>query len=1112
MKEEQGMKNKWMTLIHVIVTGLLLGSVAGAQIVSGNLVGRVADSSGAAVAGAEVELERAQGGVKRQLRTDESGGWTAVTVEPGLYRVQVKAAGFGSQVREALEVGANRSSRVDFTLSVANASETVTVSAEAGELQTDRSDRSFLLSKKEVVDLPVGGQRNFQNLLRLVPGVTPPRAANSLAGNPQGSLVVNVNGVSYAQNGNRIDGALNLFAALQHHAAFIPSAESIEAVNVVTNSFDAEQGLAGGAAVNVTVRSGSNAFHGGVWGFHTNSALRARNFFNFSNGIPKNILNQYGYRIGGPVMKDKLFFYTDFEGVKARESATTLASVATPAMRQGDFTQSGTTVYDHLTGAANGTGRTPYPGNRIPSQRFAAASQAMTALIPQPNLAGANNNYFASGSLVFDRDTFNTKINYFPVSQWNVFGRYSTFGSKVFDPPTLNEAGGAGITSVQPGNASGRTHSLVAGTTYSLRPNWIVDGYFGFTRQVTAGINVDMDKNYGLDVLKIPGTNGPNRLERGYPGFTVNGLTAFGNANVSNPYEWEDNLYVFAANTSYIQGKHSLRAGMEVTRSDINHYQPQGVGGGYTLRGSFIFSGGLTALGGGVAPNLFNAWGDFLLGLPQSMGKTTQFTIPSSVLTNTYAFFVRDQWTVSRRLSVNYGFRYEIYPFSTRGGLGLERYDPATDKVLIGGVGNTPLNTGIETGKGQFAPRAGLAYRISEKMVFRAGYGMSIDPYSYGVFMRNVFPTVLGARFDGVNSFQAAGSLVTGLPPVERVGTGNGVIAIPANFATSTVPQDFQRGYIHSFHVTLESRLPFGLLGEAAYVGTRSIRQIATLNLNAAGPGGGNNGRALALKFGRSADTNQLTPFGDSNYNAFQMGLQRPLRSGLQLRVAYTLSKAIGNNDNADSNLFYNWAPALGLNRAVAGYDRRHNFQLTGIYELPFGKGKPWMQGGAGAALLGGWSLSSALSLYSGTPFTVTASATSLNAPGNSQTADQVLGEVGMPQGVGLSASWFDPLAFRAVTAVRFGNSGRNILRGPGTANLDASVFRKFSIRERIEAQLRFEAFNVTNTPAFNNPNANVNSLSLNADGSVRALNGYSQISTAQASERQLRVALRITF
>lgn len=1090
-----------MRTLYCLLLLLISAVPASPQLVFADLSGLITDTSGSAIPGAQIEALRVAGGQARTTTASTKGEWSLPQLTPGLYKLTLKAPGFATKEISDLDLPANRSTRLDVTLTVANASETVTVSASGDAAQTDSGTRSQELTASQVLDLPVGGQRNFQNLIRLVPGATPPKAQNSLAGNPQSSLVANFNGVSYAQNGNRLDGALNYFVALPHHAAYIPPAEAIEAVSIQTNAFDAEQGLAGGAALNVSVRTGGNAFHGGVWEFHTNSALRARNFFYYGN-LPKNILNQFGARLGGPIRKNRLFFYGDYEGNRNRQAANILASVPTAPMRQGDFSATGATIYDPSTGLTSGASRTPFVNNQIPASRFSSAAAQMAALIPTQTQAGFNNNYFASGSLKADRDNYDIKVNSYATSRLSLFGRYGTFSATIFDPPTLGAAGGPGITSVQPGNATNTTHSATGGATYSYSPTLVFDTYFGFTRQKSSGENVDINKNYGLDVLKIPGTNGPNPLEGGYPGFSVSGYTTFGNPNVSNPYQWADNLYVWAGNASWIHSSHNVRAGVEITRAEINHFQPQG---SYSLRGSFTFTGGLTALAGST-PNLFNAWGDFLLGLPQSFGKTTATVIPSSVRTNTYAFYLRDQWRVTSRLTLTYGFRYERYPFSQRPDRGLERYDPSTTTVLIGGLGSVPTNTGVDVGPGQFAPRFGFAYRATNTFVLRGGYGISVDPFSYGVFMRNVYPVVIGVQYNGPNTYQNAGTLLTGIPAIVTPSLGNGVISIPNNVATNTVPSNFRRGYIESFNLTLEKQLPGQILASAAYVGTRSIRQIAQVNINASFPGGGDAGRALAQLYGRTADTTELLPLGTANYNSLQSTLKRSLRHGIQFQSSYTFSKVIALNDNADSNLFFSSPAALLRNRAVTGYDRTHAFSLAGSAELPFGKGKSFLRSGPLATILGGWQLGAVSTAYSGLPFTVTASGTQLNAPGNSQTADQILTTVAMPRIAGTTGSWFDPNAFQSVTGARFGTSGLNILRGPAMLNTDVSLLRQFRFRERFEAQFRLEAFNLTNTPAFNNPNANVSSAT------TKSLNGYSQITSALSTERQLRFALRLNF
>ena len=335
------------------------------------------------------------------------------------------------------------------------------------------------------------------------------------------------------------------------------------------------------------------------------------------------------------------------------------------------------------------------------------------------------NNYFATGTYKFDRDNIDFKVNYNPGPRGSIFARYSISPSDLFDPPSLGEAGGDALAGGQPGRAPGRIQSTAVGATYTLSSNVLLDANFGFTRQRLGAENIDIDTNYGLEVLGIPGTNGPDRLQGGYPRFVITGFSSIGNPNVSNPFSFSDNQYVAVGNLSWLKGSHWLRFGGEYTYYTINHFQPQAAFG---PRGGFNFTGGLTALNGGRRPKLYNAFADFLLGLPQSMGKDLQFVNPASVRMPSWGFYARDQWQINKQLTLNYGMRYEYYPFATRADRGGERYDPVTDRLFIGGLGGVPENAGVDVGKGQVAPRLGLAYRLAEQTVVRAGYGISVDP------------------------------------------------------------------------------------------------------------------------------------------------------------------------------------------------------------------------------------------------------------------------------------------------------------------------------------------------------------------------------------------------
>jgi hypothetical protein len=1108
MKSDAGRAGQFLRSLLLGAAVLLAGQPAQAQVLYGGLIGDVADPSRAVLPGATVTVTNRDTGLQRETTTDGSGAYSFRDLQPGTYELKVNLNGFKSYARAGLIVTLNAIARADVQLEVGGQTETVTVTAAKPLLQTERADVSTQLDSVQVTNLPISGNgRNFQTLYKLIPGASTPVELHSDAGNPQRSLGTNFNGVSRSNNNTRLDGATVSYPWLPHIMAYVPPAEAVDTVNVVTNSFDAEQGMAGGAAVSVSIKSGTNAFHGtGHW-FHTNSKLRAKNYFFTGTQTPKNVQNQVGSTFGGPIKQNKLFFFANWERTARRQTASANRTVPNDALRRGDFSGIGTVIYDPATGNANGTGRQPFAGNVIPADRIDPAALKMLQLIPAPTSAAATANYFATGTYTFDRDNIDFKVNYNPGARGSIFARYSISPSDLFDPPSLGDAGGDALAGGQPGRAPGRIQSTAVGATYTLSNNILFDANFGFTRQRLGAENIDIGTNYGLDVLGIPGTNGPDRLQGGYPRFTISGFSSIGNPNVSNPFSFGDNQYVAVGNMSWLRGSHWLRVGGEYTYYTINHFQPQAAFG---PRGGFNFSGGLTALNGGAAPNMYNGLADFLLGLPQSMGKDLQFVNPASVRMPSWGFYARDQWQINKQVTLNYGMRYEYYPFATRADRGGERYDPVTDKLFIGGLGGVPKNAGVDVGKGQVAPRVGLAYRLAERTVVRAGYGVSVDPNSFRN-LRDAYPATISSQFSGASSFQAAGSLRTGIPAVPVPDLSQGVIVLPPTVGTQTFPAVFKRGYIQSFNVTMQHEIGWGIVGQAGYVGTRAIRQTANVNINASGPGGGNAGRALA-KFGRTATINMLMPFGDATYNSLQTQLTRRLSGGSMLGMAYTLSKAKNYADNSDSGLTWHYEPVWERNWALADFDRTHNLQLYGVYELPFGPGQKWAREGLAGKLAGGWQLNGVLSATSGTPFTVTANAASLNAPGNTQTADQVVDDVRILGGVGRGNSYFDPAAFAPVTGARFGTGGRNNVRGPGLFNIDASAFRDFKIAMGVTMQVRAEVFNLTNRPAFNNPGANVSSPTRTADGTITNLNGYTEITSAQATERQARFALKLKF
>ena len=922
-------------------------------------------------------------------------------------------------------------------------------------------------------------------------------------------MVSNVNGTSQTNNNTRVDGASNTYLWLPQLTAYVPPIESIGTVNVVTNSYDAEQGFAGGSVVNVETRSGTNEFHGTAFEYHTNSRLRARNFFYYGDRLPKNIINQFGGTFGGPIIKNKLFFFTSYEGMRQRQSFSRFATVPTEANHNGHFSTANTPLYDPATGAANGTGRTLFRGGIIPANRIDPLARRLLALLPLPNREGTTNNYFASAPLLLDRNNYDGKINWNLSNVATVFARYSRFSYSVFDPHVLGQAGGQGVASIFPGNDAGTVNSATLGGNYVFTPTFLIDAYFGYTQQDQNGQDLFYGQNIGLDDLGLPGTNGPTIRESGFPGFAINGYEAFGGVIPSSPRFRSDRQLQYTANASWTRGVHSVRFGVEIIRQEMNHYQPSGTFG---PRGRFNFTGGVTALNGGPAPNQFNSLAAFLLGLPSTTGKNIPTTDEMRTRQWNYAVFFRDRWQVTRNLTLNLGGRMEFYPMVTRDNRGVERYDWNTNQVLIGGLGSVPQHTGVDLGGAWFAPRFGLAYRLGQSTVIRGGFGISIDPFALAIPLRSPYPTVIEQTSVAPNTFAPSGTLSAGITLPAPIDISSGIVSLPPSVATLTIAQNFRRGYVESWNLTVQRELPGRFTAQAGYVGTKSIRLTNRRDMNAAAPGTNQAGRPYFAAFGRNVATTLHGPAYTSDYHSLQTKLDRRMSEGWTVGATYTFSRAITYGENSDSGLFFNVAEALYRNRALAGFDRTHNLQIWTVAESPFGPGKRWAQSGPLAWIAGGWQANAIFSAYSGTPFTVTSAATSLQAPGNSQVADQVKEDVGKFGGIGPGAAYFDPLAFRAVTDARFGNAGLNNLRGPGLVNLDAGLFRNFRLTERFTLQFRAEAFNISNTPHFNNPGSNVSSMQLKTDGSVRALNGYAEVKSAQADERQFRLALRISF
>jgi outer membrane receptor protein involved in Fe transport len=1039
----------------ILATGLMAAPL-NAQVLYGSIVGVVRDASGSSIPAASVTIVNKGTNLTQETVTNENGEYTLSNLQPGTYDVKVGLQGFREFIRTNVPVTAGQISRVEAKLEIGALTETVTVESAAQLLQTDKSDLHTELKSKEIVNLPLNQYRNYQALINLVPGATPASFQNSQTDTPGRSLRTNVNGMDGQNNNTRIDGASSVNIWLPHHAGYVAPAETIDTVNISTNNFDAAAGMAGGAAITLVTKSGTNTLKGSAFYFRNQDELNSKAFFDPTK--PNSSLSIGGGTLGGPIVKSKLFYFGSFETNRERNSRFDQYTVATDKMRNGDFSEvlavtPGFKLYDPATGNPDGTGRTEFPGAIIPANRIAGVSKEIQALYPVPNNSGTNNglqnNLFLGRNPVAIRDNYDAKINWNRTNSHQLFAKFSTMQADVNDLFYLGvpEVGG-GITKV---------YVPTVGTTWTISPTMVLDANVGMNKQNQTAQGGDFGTNFGSDTFGLRGTNGPDPRQSGLPYFDT-GMSTLGNNAGWTPLERHETSYTATTNLTKLMGAHEIRTGFDFIRYQLNHWQPE-LGSG--PRGNFSFSGNLTGQPG-YTSNIWNQYAGFLLGLDTGYGKSIQYEEMSG-RENQYGLFISDRWNASDKLTLNLGLRYEYYPLMSRENRGIEVLDIPTFDVLLGGVGNVPKNNGIKVSKTLFAPRLGLAYRINDKTVLRAGYGQTFDPIPWSRPLRGFYPLTIGYTNSVTNNFDTF-QLASGIPEIPLPDLSTGRVRLPPNtLMRFPDPTNVDRGRTQQYNVTIERQLPSDISVSAAYVGTRADGGYSDLNLNYSEPGGGNTGRMLFAQAG-TADINQWASFTKRRYNALQVAVNRPFKGGLLLKGAYTLSKAMNETDDDGwVGLDWNQPSQLSRNYALAGYDRTHNFQMGFLYDLPFAKGSS----NPVAAVVRDWQVNGVYSFYSGTPFSINGDNTALNQRGGRQTIDLIapLKRVADP---GPNGVYYDPASF-AQPGNKWGNTGRNQFRGPSQYNLDMGLFRGFPIG-RYRVEFRATASNVLNHSRWNNP------------------------------------------
>ena len=873
---------------------------AHAQLLQGSITGNVTDASQAAVVGAKVVATEQTTNFTRDTTTNGSGGYNLPTMPPGTYTITVTAPSFQTSSITGVRVSPEEVTRTNVALSIGQLTQNVEVSADAIALQTDRADIRDDVTVRTLQNVPVPIGRNYQMLFVTVPGVSPPSNANSFTANSNRGLIISVNGGSTNTNTVRVDGSGTYDMTALTEPQFIPALEEIENVSMSGNSFDAEQ-QSGGGAVNITIKSGTNAVHGVLFEDHTDQHIQAYPWLaNRSLPNPRYTNNQYGGTIGGPIKKDKLFYFLSFEGTGLVQVYPTPGEVPTALMRTGNLSGSPNPIYEPTSGTVFGQNRVPFPGNIIPTTSINPGVQALLNysaangnLWSLPNQAGIGsvgltNNLLSNGETYLRRDQSAGKVNWNPTSKLSMFVRLG-WGNNAWTTPTqFGVLGGPGLSPTNTAQGSGNTNvfnGTVSGT-YIISPRLIVDAHYGYDVNIAVSNQPGQSLNLGGPTLmNIPGLNTAGEpaykalQQGGLPSLTIDGgITQLGSVSRFQPQDYWDPERNYDANLTWVKGNHNFRFGFDsdIQNSRESQYQP--ASGSYISgAGGFHFAEQTTELcktltNGTCSTSTgteYNSFASLLLGFSQDSGKIYQW--PDYYYTDAkyFAGYGRDQWQVTPKLTVNIGVRFDYFPIPLRNGTGAEYYNQATNNMVICGVASTPTSCNIfNKDQSHFVPRIGVAYRLGDRTVIRAGFGMSSDPTNiFGLANRRInFPYIEGVIQLPPNVMSYAINLSQGITvPPNPFPLTTGQVPVPGTAGLFDFNQaNFKRAYIETYNFTIEERIRAGWTASVAYAGSQQKDPMSSLEENWSPIGTGTAGLLLNNAVdGRIASTPLLGTEGD---------------------------------------------------------------------------------------------------------------------------------------------------------------------------------------------------------------------------------------------------------
>lgn len=1122
----------------LLVCAVLLVRGSSAQTSNAELSGQITDPTGAPIPGAKIVLRNVSTSVPLESVSGATGNYLFTQVPPAPYQLTVEMPGFRRFVQDGIVLQVGQRASVDAHLTIGEVSQSVEVTANANILDVSDASLGQAVENAKILDLPLNG-RNIVGLAALATGVSPGPGFGEGIPDARAALVeaaasnIDIDGGMTAMNDVLVDG-VPLSLCCQNQIAFVPSIDTTAEFRVRTNMFDAQFGRTGGGIITYASKSGENEFHGSVFEFLRNAFFDANTYFNNANKIPVGhfTYNQFGGRVGGPIVHDKLFFFGNYEGVRNRVADTESGVVPTAAERTGLFT---TPIYDPLTSTLVGTNyiRTAFAGNQIPTGRINSVGAAILALYPLPNSTTAGANFIVSAPSTDTEDQVNGRVDYAATSKDRLFGRFSYDHNNGDLPNWFGNIASPGVFAQQVRNTN-----IVASDTHTFSPSFLVDLLWGFTRQHNVreplSLNTDLTK-FGWPSSYAGGVQYPTLPQfalSGYLGLSSNAL-----------YVRIANVNIAAASFDKVLGRHDLKFGFDGRRYNADWLVNN------TSAGTFSFNTGftrgpnaLTGTGGDAAASL-------LLGYPASgsISYVDEFNSPQY-----YAgLYLQDDFKATQTLTINAGLRWEVETPRTEEKNRLSYFNPTVASPLAGPTGITGLEGGLEfldnggnsayqqaIDWNNFGPRFGFAWHPLNKFVTRGGYGVVFLPTTtrFNTASNQGYSTTTNYLATSNGGITPAGSLSNPFPTgvAQPLGSSPGLLSsIGQTF--STLRRNDPVSYAQQWSLSVQESLREDLVFEAAYTGSKGTKLPMPENLNAlnssllsqgttllqtvANPfqpyvtSGGTLSAATVTKLQLMLPHPQFlgitdvgSDIGSSTYNAFTLRLEKRFAHGFSVLTAFTGGKEI--TDTAPWVVNYlEPAPVYQdeynhrADRSVAPEDIARRLVVSYVYELPFGRGKAFLGHSPYLLdlLLGGWQLNGITSYQTGTPVVVTNSiATTSGATRPNTTGAWILGGSERSR----LGEWFNTAAFSAPGAFAFGNTPRTLpnLRTGATRNWDMSLFKNFNIWEHWQGEFRAEAFNIFNTPRFGPPNASYGTTS------------FGTVTTQSNDARELQLALRISF